>query len=499
MLPNGPTGSRILRYFNIKNTKVFFSTKSGCRQGGIESPPFFNCYFDWVMRKIVYSINNESKPSNNIQSIANYESNMANSAKEPYPCIIESNAIQRQEIQREYHLEPLSTSQSVRKTSSNNIQSIANYESNMANSAKEPYPCIIESNAIQRQEIQREYHLEPLSTSQSVRKTSYQNNHVIRNIQRKCGIQLDYHILSECTGGRTERNQINGSCNVDRILFADDGALLFDSKENLKNGLECADNVFTEYGLTLAYSKTETMVINGGEEESKMDSLIDIKGHKIKNTEYFKYLGSMVSPVDLDESLIDFRVKSAWAKFYSLKTVLLNKRLSGTIKGKYLNTFIRPRLCYGCPAWSLNVSNKNLQKISVAWNDMNRLVVNGGYKRKAIPPLKKKQQSQSEYDDLLKSGNWDYSFEYNTEKIYNINTTCDILGYIKRQQLKWIAHICRMENTAAQKQLLFSSSNKKNARDIWIKVETISGMDASQFRRLAMDRKRFLKWLEENY
>ena len=44
--------------------------------------------------------------------------------------------------------------------------------------------CIIESNAIRSQEIQRERHLEPLSTSQSGRKTSYENKHVIRNIKR---------------------------------------------------------------------------------------------------------------------------------------------------------------------------------------------------------------------------------------------------------------------------------------------------------------------------
>ena len=111
-------------------TEVFFSTKSGCRQGGIESPSIFNCYFDWVMRKIFYSVNNEIKPSNNIQTIANYESSMANSAKEPYPCIIESNAIRSQEIQREPHLEPLSTSQSGRKTSYENKHVIRNIKRN---------------------------------------------------------------------------------------------------------------------------------------------------------------------------------------------------------------------------------------------------------------------------------------------------------------------------------------------------------------------------------
>lgn len=130
---------------NIKITDMFFSTKSGYRQRGIESPPFFNCYFDWVMTKIFYSINIESQPTNYIGNNAHYESDV-----------------------------------------------------------------------------------------------------------RKCGIQIDYYILSECTGDRSQRNQIIGSCNVDIILFADDGAILFDSKDHPADGLECADNVFTQYVLTLA-------------------------------------------------------------------------------------------------------------------------------------------------------------------------------------------------------------------------------------------------------
>ena len=124
---------------NIKNSKTFFSTKSGCRQGGIESPAFFNCYFDWVMRKVMYSI---------------------------------------------------------------------------------------------------------------------QSTH---DVQNTLGITFDYHILTECTGGRSERENISGSCKVDRILFADDVALLFKTKKDMKEALEIADNIFSEYGLMLAYNKTETI------------------------------------------------------------------------------------------------------------------------------------------------------------------------------------------------------------------------------------------------
>ena len=67
---------------------------------------------------------------------------------------------------------------------------------------------------------------------------------------------------------------------------------------------------------------------------------------------------------------------------------------------------------------------------------MNRRIVNGGFKRKAGPPSKKKHQSQQEYDELVRNGDWDYAFEYSNEKIKNINQTSDIIPYIRKQQLK---------------------------------------------------------------
>ena len=87
----------------------------------------------------------------------------------------------------------------------------------------------------------------------------------LSGIDSNCGIMLDYLILSECGGGRLERKQIKGTCKIDKILFADDSALLFNSQKLLKRDLEIADRTFSEYGQRLAYDKTETIVINGGD------------------------------------------------------------------------------------------------------------------------------------------------------------------------------------------------------------------------------------------
>ena len=58
------------------------------------------------------------------------------------------------------------------------------------------------------------------------------------------------------------------------------------------------------------------------------------------------------------------------------------------------------------------------------------------------------------------------------------------------QQLKYLAHICRMENDQLQKQLLFNTNLSK-----WTKFENLLGLDAQQLRRTMMPNQ---TWAAEN-
>lgn len=207
------------------------------------------------------------------------------------------------------------------------------------------------------------------------------------------GLDLKYHVLQECAlaSDRLERSQITSLVEILRILFADDGVLPFKNKDSLRRGIEVLDDTFTSYGLTLAYSKTETMVVNGDAEETNAKTLISIKGHDLKNTASFKYLGNMISQPKpkADQELTDFRIQSGWAKYYSMKEVFLNRTVKSKLKGQLLNAFVRSRLCYGCSVWDLCMPDAIINNVERAWMDMNRRVVRGGYKRKKEPPKKK--------------------------------------------------------------------------------------------------------------
>ena len=69
------------------------------------------------------------------------------------------------------------------------------------------------------------------------------------------------------------------------------------------------------------------------------------------------------------------------------------------------------------------------------------------------------------------------------EKRTDVNTnqevqvqTVPLPEYIHAQYLKYIAHVCRSENNAITKRLLFAMAMKKYYRDPWLKIVDIFGV-----------------------
>ena len=138
-----------------------------------------------------------------------------------------------------------------------------------------------------------------------------------------------------------------------------------------------------------------------------------------------------------------------------------------------LNCFVRSRLTYSAATWNLNSSQ--ISKLEVIWSRLLRKMVNRGFRR-----------------------NSDHSMVYTNVAIYKITGSAPIENYIRRQQLRWVGHVCRMGNDAFQKRLLFAQ-NKKYKHDLWIKLEHISGFDRSQLLKTMMDRNKFFSWLNYKF
>ena len=98
-------------------------------------------------------------------------------------------------------------------------------------------------------------------------------------------------------------------------------------------------------GLTLSRKKTETMVVNGEDDDTNSESIITLGNQNINNVKESKYLGVMIAPGN-PEAMIKHRIASTSSKFSEMKDVLSNHRINIKTRGKFMNAFIRTRLAY---------------------------------------------------------------------------------------------------------------------------------------------------------
>ena len=145
-------------------------------------------------------------------------------------------------------------------------------------------------------------------------------------------------------------------------LFADDCALLFNSRDDLIAGSNHIFAHLRKFGLQMhigrgaAASKTEAMYFPlprqayAAADTSRF--LVDGTGF-IEFSESFKYLGSIIHYSITSDADVHKRIKSATAAFGALKNLFGDKYLSEKVKGQVYTALVLSTLLYGCEAWSL--------------------------------------------------------------------------------------------------------------------------------------------------
>jgi hypothetical protein len=121
---------------------------------------------------------------------------------------------------------------------------------------------------------------------------------------------------------------------VSSSLFADDGAFLFGSREELQKGMDLVFRTFRRLGLTCHIgrgglkSKTEAMFFPPPRclYEDANTLPLEVDGGLVTFTRAFKYLGSLVTSNLDDSAEVDTRIKSASASFASLRVQLFSSK-----------------------------------------------------------------------------------------------------------------------------------------------------------------------------
>ncbi|GFO46645.1 RNA-directed DNA polymerase from mobile element jockey [Plakobranchus ocellatus] len=107
------------------------------------------------------------------------------------------------------------------------------------------------------------------------------------------------------------------------------------------------------------------MVISRKQESPKCD--IFINEVKLKQTEKFKYLGTIISNDSKTKRETSARTAQAKINFQKMKTILTNKHISIETRKRALQCYIEPVLMYGCEAWTISKQIQNKLEATDTW------------------------------------------------------------------------------------------------------------------------------------
>ena len=206
----------------------------------------------------------------------------------------------------------------------------------------------------------------------------------------------------------------------------------------------------------------------------------------------------MENNTDEDSShFLTFRISSAFQKWNELKHVFTDKRIFMTTRIKLLEACVRSRLCYSCQSWELSASE--LKKLETIWHSFLRKMISNGFKRKNVPTeyLKARKKAKKSGQTIPEPDDLDWAYCYDNDTLRTISKTTNISSFCKIQHLKYIAHVTRLENSSIQKQLLFTTTHKKYARDPWNKAEKDLHITKTQIQKTMQNKTEFMSLIHQ--
>ena len=284
------------------------------------------------------------------------------------------------------------------------------------------------------------------------------------------GVHFEYNIPHTCSNREQRRAAgLSGIEVIKWILYADDMVVFAKNVEEAEKILKIISDTCKRFGLTVSFGKTKTQVFYDAELASR-PSLFKIDGNVVENVTEFTYLGHVISNSE-DVCFTEHRVSRATAKFNELRNVLCDVDVNLKTRRKILEACVRSRLLYGTSAW--DPKEDEIRKLEVCWNECLRSMVKGGWKR-------------LETDDEN-----EYKFVYSNLDLEGILHTSPLRQEILSQRMKYLGHVCRKENTASTKRMMFAKSKRLYVRDPWKKIASLMGIEVSQLLKMTQSRPQY--------
>jgi len=196
-----------------------------------------------------------------------------------------------------------------------------------------------------------------------------------KEYQRK-GRIMPYVLIPESSTGqliniKNPEKTRGEKCEIGNTLFVDDGAFIFDSREEVKEFLPLIKTTFAKFGLLmhvglmngegiLLPSKTEIMFFPAQPSKLKMSEFTpepiyfgERNQFHAHYTAEFKYLGSRLIPTLSDERDIELRIQQAMTQTHLLDNFWRSSTDVRIKRTLFLAIPVNTAL-YGCEYWAMN-------------------------------------------------------------------------------------------------------------------------------------------------
>lgn len=167
---------------------------------------------------------------------------------------------------------------------------------------------------------------------------------------------------------------------IPMIRFADDIAMLAETKEDLEEMLNGMNNLLSEeFGLRINSSKTKVMRSSKNEVKDQMK--IRIGNSIVEEVKQFCYLGSKITQDGRSKEDIKSRIAQGKKSFYNKRDLLVSNIDLG-LRKKLMKLYVWSTALYGCETWTLGKPEKKRleafemwcyrRMMKIKWTDMIR-------------------------------------------------------------------------------------------------------------------------------
>ena len=282
------------------------------------------------------------------------------------------------------------------------------------------------------------------------------------------------------------------------ILFVDDSTFIFETPEELVNGVKEIQQHYARFGLIMHVgkngkkSKTEAMHIPArlNEEPTKDGTTINISDNEhINFTTKFKYLGSKITSNLSDELDINTRIATASNQVYKMRHLFSSNEVSLRVKVMMYIAIPLNTVLWGCETWSLK--STDMKALETFHNSSIRRILKIN--------MKQVKEERITNEEIRK-------------RFHNIHKLED---YITRRSLTYLGKTIRTEGDAKLQKCCITAfchspkmagGQQKNHRDLFVKhikkvlPNTSNDAPLKEWAKIALDktqwREHLKKWWE---